>query len=178
MIDYYNEMKDRVGEWCEIRHGRLLMSGARGELLISNSPKKGTLYINKSAGSLSIIPADDIPIGHQYRKGQNDCITLVLGWIDSKVGSNLLSIYLSDVGMRDRCLAEGSVECFKGNGFVDVLDMQINDLVFMKYGSRTVNHVGVYVGDGMVLHHLPGRLSGLDALDGLEIFGGMRYVGQ
>ncbi len=48
-------------------------------------------------------------------------------------------------------------------GFVNVgLDhLQPGDMVLMRIESGRPNHAGVYLGDNQLLHHLPGRLSGV-----------------
>ena len=59
--------------------------------------------------------------------------------------------------------------CFEETGFVDAEtnQPQEGDLVFMRLGdSPGLNHVGVYVGEQRLLHHVKGRLSSRDIWGG------------
>ena len=55
-------------------------------------------------------------------------------------------------------------DCWKETGFfqVEKESIQYGDAILMTLDSRKINHVGVYVGDQMVLHHIRGRLSSRD----------------
>lgn len=44
--------------------------------------------------------------------------------------------------------------------------LQPGDALLMGIGGQGMNHVGVYIGDGMLLHHLRGRLSSTDMYGG------------
>ena len=44
-------------------------------------------------------------------------------------------------------------------------ELQKNDLVLMKMRSQGFNHIGLYLGDQLLLHHLQDRLSSRDLLD-------------
>ena len=57
-------------------------------------------------------------------------------------------------------------DCWEEIGFkeVKVEEMQKGDALLMAIDSNKLNHVGVYIGDQMVLHHLRGRLSSRDLL--------------
>ncbi|WP_346949336.1 NlpC/P60 family protein, partial [Dyella sp.] len=51
---------------------------------------------------------------------------------------------------------------------VDAKDIRRGDLVLMQIRSRNLvpNHAGIYLGDGLMLHHMYGRLSSRDVLGG------------
>lgn len=55
-------------------------------------------------------------------------------------------------------------DCWREAGFyeVDIAEMQAGDAMLMAIDSNKLNHVGVYIGDQLVLHHLRGRLSSRD----------------
>lgn len=42
---------------------------------------------------------------------------------------------------------------------VDQKDMQPHDLIFMQVGANVANHVAIYLGNGIILHHVMRRLS-------------------
>jgi proteasome lid subunit RPN8/RPN11 len=52
------------------------------------------------------------------------------------------------------------MENFAKNGFVRVDDLQEHDVLLMQLSAPVVNHCAVYLGDGLILHHPPGHLSG------------------
>ena len=113
-------------------------------------------------------------IGREWVWGVTDCWTLARDWY-AKHG-----ISLPDW---DRPTTPEDFErqpifddCWKEAGFSEVSmdDMQPGDAVLMSISGPGLNHVGVYIGDQMVLHHIRGRLSSRD------IFGGwlMKCTGR
>jgi proteasome lid subunit RPN8/RPN11 len=53
------------------------------------------------------------------------------------------------------------LEHYKENGFyrIDEKELQPGDCVFMNIGSKQVNHVVLYLGENLIIHHLINRLS-------------------
>jgi cell wall-associated NlpC family hydrolase len=49
---------------------------------------------------------------------------------------------------------------------IDPADIREGDAVLMAISNASLNHVGVYLGDQMLLHHLRGRLSSRDLYGG------------
>ena len=45
---------------------------------------------------------------------------------------------------------------------VPLTDLRENDVLAMRVGSEIVNHVAVYIGDTMILHHVKDHLSARD----------------
>lgn len=50
-------------------------------------------------------------------------------------------------------------------GFEEVKELQEGDVILFSVGSRNVNHIGIYVGEGNFIHHLYNRKSSIDILD-------------
>jgi len=103
-------------------------------------------------------------IGRSWVWGVTDCWTLVRDWYAEQ------GIELRDW---DRPTTPEEFneqpmfdDCWEGIGFkeVKVEEMQKGDALLMAIDSSKLNHVGVYIGDQMVLHHLRGRLSSRDLL--------------
>lgn len=60
-------------------------------------------------------------------------------------------------------------DCWEATGFADVTgedELLVGDSILMAIGTPGLNHVGVYVGDGLILHHLRPRLSSIDIYGG------------
>ena len=107
-------------------------------------------------------------IGRQWVWGVSDCWTLVRDWYQEELG-----IELRDWDRpRDNMAFDADPmfeRCFEETGFVDAEtnQPQKGDLVFMRLGDSTgLNHVGVYVGEQRLLHHVKGRLSSRDIWGG------------
>jgi proteasome lid subunit RPN8/RPN11 len=101
-------------------------------------------------------------IGRKWVWGVADCWTLVRDWYAEE------GLELPDW---DRPTTPDEFnenpmfdDCWQQAGFheVPIEEMQRGDAMLMAIDSNKLNHVGVYIGDQMVLHHLRGRLSSRD----------------
>ena len=106
-------------------------------------------------------------IGRDWVWGVTDCWSLALDWYRDQ-GLKLLDFErpLTPEEFEADPLFDRSWELA---GFKVVLDeepLERGDAVLMAIRNKNLNHVGVYLGDNMVLHHARGRLSSRDMYGG------------
>lgn len=102
-------------------------------------------------------------VGRQWAWGVQDCWTLVRDYYAER------EIFLRDwerPHTPEEFLADPIFDrCWKDTGFRELSEdepMEPDDAVLMNIGATGLNHVGVYIGDQMLLHHIRGRLSSRD----------------
>lgn len=106
--------------------------------------------------------------GVPYLVGRDDCYGLVRRWVKDKYGMKLAN-YARPYGFDDLGL-NLLTDYFQREGFLIVNvpfnRLEIGDLLLMRLANRSghPNHIGVYVGNGYMLHHLYGRPSVADPL--------------
>lgn len=106
-------------------------------------------------------------VGRQWVWGVTDCWSLVRDWYGEH------GLELPDwqrPTTPEAFEAEPMFEdCWEEAGFGELAEneeLQVGDALLMAIGTSTLNHVAVYVGDGLVLHHLRPRLSSTDIYGG------------
>lgn len=109
-------------------------------------------------------------VGRQWAHGVLDCWALVRDWFGRERG-----VELPDPPRADGWWDDGSSDLYgaaamRGAGFlpVDTAELAAGDVILMQIrsGNRVPNHAAVYLGDGLILHHLYGRLSSRDVYGG------------
>ncbi|NDV19994.1 hypothetical protein GO013_11230 [Pseudodesulfovibrio sp. JC047] len=98
-------------------------------------------------------------VGRPFRPVAADCYTLFRDWLRVHRDVVLPDLERSDEwwdGDEDNRFMEG-VEAIGFRAVDD--DPKLGDGVLMQVCSSKVNHCGIYVGNGLLLHHLQNRLS-------------------
>ena len=107
-------------------------------------------------------------IGRQWVWGVSDCWTLARDWY-KEAWDLTLPDWKRPTTMLEFYEAPMFESCYEEAGFIDmgIQSPEEGDLIFMSIdGSRGLNHVGVYVGEQRLLHHLCNRLSSRDIWGG------------
>lgn len=103
-------------------------------------------------------------VGIPFKHGSTDCLGLVRHFYKDNFG-----IEIPDYARADDWWNKGQnlyMDLYPENGFypidVPIRDWRPGDLLLMGIQSNVANHAAVIVDDGMLLHHLWGRLSTLE----------------
>lgn len=105
-------------------------------------------------------------VGREFAHGVLDCYSLVRDYYAQECG-----IVMADYPRDWQWWDKGQnlyLDNFEREGFVRVPEESIsqNDAVLVQVQSPVPNHAGVYLGDGVILHHAQGRLSSRDVYGG------------
>jgi len=100
-------------------------------------------------------------IGRSWKWGTSDCWTLVIDYFAEK---GLTIKNWTRPNKPEDILTNGILErIIPESGFKIVEDeMQVGDLLLMKFVGPDPDHVAIYIGEQMVVHHLSGKLSSRD----------------
>lgn len=173
--DYYN----KVGIKYSIVNGDLVEDEQNGIIVVSDYIKDYSIYVNKLTGEAKLVIPKNSYVGKIYKLKVDDCITLSLRWADENKNTNFQGIY-------KQLKAKKFVEYYNmdlsntlldkhltGNyTFREVSNLELGDFIVYKLE----NHLGVYLGNGKILHHLPKKLSCIDNIDSKDIIRIFRYA--
>ena len=109
-------------------------------------------------------------VGRQFAHGVLDCYQLIVDWYARERGITLKQFDRADNWWNDG-QSDLYTEGFPQAGFVKLADgapMEEGDVILMQIRARNgvPNHAAIYLGDGLILHHLHGRLSSRDIWGG------------
>lgn len=115
----------------------------------------------------TVLPADRPPlIDRPFIHGSWDCYGLVRDWFRAE-----RDIELPDFPREDNWWTRGEnlyVKHYAEAGFCSHADeLEPGDVILMQYRADEINHAGVYLGDGKMLHHMYGQLSAVVPYGGM-----------
>lgn len=96
--------------------------------------------------------------GRPFVYGVLDCFTLLQDTYEKELNIKLPDLTYGGDWWNHTDIFGENLESF---GFVRVRSPIKYDLIVMKLDGKYPNHVSIYWGDGMMLHHGPGHLSGM-----------------
>jgi proteasome lid subunit RPN8/RPN11 len=129
----------------------------------------GVVEITEVYGPRVFFWGDTLPIapyeGRVFRHGVADCYALVRDWYRQE-RSVVLPVTPRDPEWWDlgQSVIEDNLSRFDFDEFDLGAELQIDDVLLFRIGAKIINHTGIYVGNGLVLHHLTRRLSRIDVL--------------
>lgn len=104
-------------------------------------------------------------VGREFSHGVNDCYQLIRDWYARERG-----IVLKNFERTDGWWERGEdlyMKHYADAGFYPVHDeLEEGDVILMQVRAYEANHAAIYLGEGMMLHHLYGRLSSRDVYGG------------
>lgn len=112
-------------------------------------------------------------VGRVFYHGVVDCYTLCRDWYKQEFNLELPNFHRDDdwwaKGQNlyvENFKAAGFVQIPKNDGELDFSQVQIGDAFLIQIQADVANHAAVYIGDGLIMHHLYGRLSSRDVFGG------------
>lgn len=109
-------------------------------------------------------------VGRSFHHGVLDCYTLIRDFYARELGVALPDFERSDGWWNDGH-SHLYMDNFRAAGCQPIAEgtpLERGDIILMaiRSGNDTPNHAGVYLGDGLMLHHMYGRLSSRDVYGG------------
>lgn len=105
-------------------------------------------------------------VGREFEHGAMDCYTIYRDFY------RLSGYRMANYDRDDNWWDDGFnlyLDNIKREGFEQVMDehdLQIGDVILVQLSANVPNHAAIYIGDQMILHHAPKRLSKRDLYDG------------
>ena len=117
-------------------------------------------YVYADGELIPVAPETDLPYtGRDFVYGITDCFSIVRDYYKRELGVELEHFFYAPGDE-----PEHIKECAKRWGFVEVrAPYKAGDIVVMRYLQKDGDHLGIYLGGNVILHHLPRKLSARDS---------------
>ncbi|PCK05045.1 MAG: hypothetical protein COA42_18655 [Alteromonadaceae bacterium] len=129
---------------------------------ISSQVPWGIIHVDKGLARKPFFWGDSLPIaplkGRPFQHGISDCYSLIRDYY--RINKNVV---LDDFPRDWEWWSDKNFDLyntnFRGQGFeiIDPSDVQEGDAFLAQIRSKVINHAGVYVGKGLILHQLGNR---------------------
>ena len=129
----------------------------------------GIVALSPVHGAELFFFGDSLPIapyeGRVFRHGVADCYALVRDWYRREKALTL-PLTPRDPGWWDigQNVIEDNLGQFEFDALGPEAELEVGDVPLFQVAARVINHTGIYLGHGLVLHHLGNRLSRVDVL--------------
>jgi proteasome lid subunit RPN8/RPN11 len=133
-------------------------------LAVIENDEDGSIYCNDMFWFGDQLPIAPL-VGRTFRHGVHDCYSIVrdhfrllgpnypdelprddLWWED---GKNIIEEHIDRLGGKE----------------IDIDDISYGDIITISMGRRVLDHCGVYIGDGEMVHHVAGTISRISKAD-------------
>ncbi|MDP8184416.1 C40 family peptidase [Phocoenobacter skyensis] len=114
---------------------------------------------------LQIFPKIPPLIGRSFEYGSSDCYTIARDFYRLS-GIDFPDFERADKWWKDTNLYLDNIEKQGFEKLEEGESLQIGDVILVQVGADVPNHAGIYIGEQMILHHSPKRLSKRDLYDG------------
>lgn len=178
----YKDYENKIGVRFDIVAGDLV-ENPQGQFIVSYQYAENSIYINKLTKTVGLVIPAGSYIGRDYQLRLNDCTSLWTEWLDKRKGTNYYQIY-ETLSNRDFAtwMRVGMCSYFESQPFTKITDydtLQEGDCLVYDYAGigNVSSHVGIYIADNKILHHIARKYSSLDVLDKSKILGAYRYAG-
>ena len=127
--------------------------------------------------SVTIPEGFELPYeGRKFVHGVVDCYSLVRDYYKKE-----FDIHLNDYYRRDRWWDTDLnlyIDNYAKEGFKEISLKEIEKgcLILINLESNKTNHAAIYLGDHKILHHVQGRLSGIDTYGGYYLINTSRVL--
>lgn len=163
---------EALGEITEIVHSHPFASPEPSEAdrISCNVSALPWLIVNPQTGEVShLLPGEIVSaplLGRTFVYGVHDCYSLVLDYYRIERGITLKHYPRDDRFGWWKAGQDLYADRFAACGFVVVDEPLVGDLVLMQVESPVANHLAVYLGENIILHHLVNQLSRRDVYGG------------
>lgn len=180
-IEQYQEFLGNIGSRYNITGGKFIKSDD-GEFLVTDKLLgKGTIFIDKSNSTYSVL-SDNPFIGLPYRLKDQNCAIMTAKYLDYATNDGVgYEKLMKAIPMRRLIyyFRNAVNPLLEDIGFVrvPVENIQVNDIIVWQFNKTATSHMGVYLGDNKMIHHIPAMISCIDEVDlnSPKVLGVYRY---